>query len=296
MPRYLIIPVLCVVFHFTQLHGQSDEIDRAIFSLGLTGGLNLVSAYGTEPDNQFDVLDFTSVRKISGSAKFSLGLDVGWIETQRGGIFFTIETGGAFVGKGYRVILPEEYGMSWRGKRPRIGNVDLYQDMSVNYFEVPLLIKPTFSSDWNIQNVYLILGAAYGFVISAIDDYYQKISTPGSSRQSVKEHLSVDLKEDRVFLDAEGGVLQYSFDDFYREQDISIILGAGLEMIYDDLIGLFVEAKYSFGLLNFNNISEAAQSQLSTFGAGNAKAFPFQVNESKKFRYFQCAVGIKIHL
>lgn len=271
-----------VIFFFTFTFAYTDTGSaQADFSIGFTGGLNIASMHGSDIDALTETAHSKGAVKAAVTAGFSL--------TYKFKKIVAIQSGASITGKGFRVLLDQASGSG--------GSAKLYYRRSINYFEVPLLFKTIFTDRYSKISTHLFAGPAIGFPIFAEDKIYAKISQStymGGTERDTEVLDRLNLFRDETYTDSAGNELHYTFDDFHRRVDISLMAGLAFEKVYG-FTSFYFEMKYNQGLLNFNDLSDKARKEIALYN--NPDTSNVIVNEMEaKFRNFSISIGTNIYI
>ena len=233
---------------------KSDKSEYPSFSMAIQGGGNFATMFGSNIDALLSSACGDGTLKASINAEMSLTMQFNRI--------LAVQTGIGGAGKGFRILLDYESG--------HLGKASLYYRRNISYLEVPLLLRSIFFAErgYNTGGAFhLFAGPLLGIVATARDKVYAKITEVDWAGNETKktDHIdNVDLMESVVWEDTASHKVHYSFDDFYRRVDMSLVIGFAIERRFS-VSGLFLECRYVQGLLNFNNLSEKAKKELEEY-------------------------------
>jgi hypothetical protein len=279
----------CAVFLFPCLLSAGD----LPFNFGFSGGVN----FGYMEGSEIDALELT------------YGHSASTITSGNGGLRFTyvlqkwlkVESGLHLSGNGFELLLASESGIDWSSGTPRSVETNLYSVRRVRTLEIPFSFRvqtPCFSKE-NVS-LYAMAGLRMGFVVKAIEKLVVETiasNFPDQGESSDRDDLSeTDLFQDRIISDTTGHQIHYTYDDFYRSNDLSYTFGAGIEKRYKNA-GFFLEGHYQHGLLNFNNLSDRARKEIAQFGSDSGQTNIVLLGEPDAFfRTIQFSAGVTIYL
>ena len=132
---------------------------------------------------------------------------------------------GVFANYGISGLFSAQVELNYAGKGYKIkgssGGVNINQNFSIKYIEIPILAKATFGEDWPVQ-VFGEIGPFVGFNTS-------------------------------VTIDGNKYIGIYKVKDEVKGIDFGFVIGAGgIYMILDNL-GVLVDMRYTLGLVNIND-------------------------------------------
>jgi len=206
-----------------------------------------------------------------------------------------VQTGVCMTGKGFRILLDQVSGSGGEGK--------LYLKRSVTYFEVPLLLRTIFLNKKGYYSgfaYHLFAGGAINMVVSAKEKLYAKYvyRDPYTGKITGRETDEIDesdLMQDETIVDTLGNRFKYTFGDFYRRNDLVLILGMTFEQRFHGA-GIFLELQYNQGLLNFNNLSDYAKRIIVEYNEPDPSSDVTVVQYEAMFRTFSINFGVTIYI
>ncbi len=286
MSRHCTVVALMTVLPFVV---YADELP---LSFGIVGGLNsasmqgsemegLAQTYGHEPGNLY---------RGNGGLRLSYALKE-WL---------LLESGLFFSGNGYDLVLATQSGSSWDDGWPTSVELRVRVERKMTFLEAPLafhLRTPMLGE--GLIRLYAMAGMRFGVVVSATESFYGETitrSASGSEDNDTELLSETDLFASATYYDSAGHALHYTYGDFYRWNDLSLTLGAGVEKRFKNS-GIFAQVHYQLGLLNFNDLSEQARRELAQYGSDTSTSGVVYLGEPEAFfRTVQISVGLNIYL
>jgi hypothetical protein len=267
--------------------------EDAPVNFGVLGGVSLAYMEGSE----IDALEIEHGSSADITFTGSGGLRIGYMLRN----WFEIETGAYLTGNGYEILLASESGTDWSDGMPRGVTASLYRVRKVTLLEFPLSVRlqtPYFSSQ--DVKIYGFGGIRAGIVTAASERIVGETATsnfPNQGESRSRDVLEkVDLMENRIIEDSLGNVVHYSFNDFYRRGNLSLTVGFGMENRIG-IVGLFIQGQYTYGLLNFNKLSDKARQELAAFESGSEQSSIVFLGEPEAyFRNVQVSAGLNVYI
>jgi len=226
------------IFAFN-LHSATDSIYQPKWAFSISGGVNIATMYGTgieNLENEYDVLP-------RAAGNFNLHLAYFPLK------YLAVESGFGVNGKGYHSSIDKT-----------INTIPVtYHSYTKNgFFEIPLCLKPVYTSVIERMKIYAIAGFSYARAFKA--------------KEVIKAHLSFQYLDTTITLseydymnkgvpfpiDTFGNNQYIPYKEIYNLNDLSIVLGAGFEKFLhssNNTIGIFLDLRYYHGLIDNINIT-----------------------------------------
>jgi hypothetical protein len=262
-------------------------------NFGFYGGLNFASMHGTDIDAMGLEYGNSAAGTTSGNGGIRIGYSLkNWLH---------VESGAFLSGNGFEFLLGSASGTVWSGGAPRNVTESIYSVRKVTFLEFPLLLKlETRPGDEDVFQLFGFGGLSGGIVTSAVDKIVRETTTSNIMDQNGStdrnDLAETDLFKDRTITDSLGHQLHYTYNDYYRHGNISIVLGAGLEKRYQNF-GFFLLCRYMSGLLNFNSLTDKARKALASFSYNSSSSNVVFLGEPTAFfKSFQLSAGVNIYL
>lgn len=225
--------------------GSSLDTNLNRFNIGFTSGVNHASMYGAGIEDMEEEYD------VSGRYTANSAFSFEYKPIQALGL----ELGVCFNGKGFKY----EY-----TRRDENGaRYDIEVIMKDGFIEFPLVAKPSISV--NKARLYLVGGAAYGRVYKAS----REVSV---SAQYMGMDTTFELPSQDYYSEGEGypvdtfGTLKYiPYEDLYRLDDFSVVLGAGIEskpLHFGLPTSFLIDLRYSIGLRDHTRLTPEGRERL----------------------------------
>lgn len=281
--------LLFLILFFLNSFSQEVTAEKKFpeFVIGFSAGANIASMYGSEIDELGKIASGDVSPKASGNGKLTLTCMFNRILALQTGVWMT--------GKGFKIILDQFSGAG--------GDGTLYLRRSVNYFEVPLLLRTVFlkkKGNYGGFALHLFAGGAINKVVSAKEYLYAKYVYKNPYTGVITDRETdrldkLDLMEEEVLTDTLGNQFQYTFGDFYRWNDIVLIFGMTFEQRFHGS-GIFLELQYNQGLLNFIDLSEHARKVIAQYDNPDPSPDVTVVQYEAMFRNFSINFGVNIYI
>lgn len=289
---YLRAMLFCIMITRASFGAPELKVPEHDIGLGFIGGVNIGTMYG----KGIDGLD-AIYGKNSTSLRFSGNGSIA--ATYQFHKLLAAQTGLTFTGKGFKVLLAKDYSDGVTTER--------FLMRSVNHLELPLMVRlmlkkkhADLMSGAGKVTFHVFGGVGFDLVIAASDNEYLKYtydSVSVSNSQNGKDKVAnVNLLSDTTYTDSMGNKLHYSYNDYFRRADITAIVGCSVERRFD-AVSIFLEFQYLQGLLNFNDVSERAEKELSNY-TNSVKPYLISMNrdQNSRFRTYAITAGITIYL
>ncbi len=238
----LIITILSVALQASNTDRDSSTYR---FNLGFAGGVNFASMYGAGIEDLEEEYDISA--RVSANTAFSLEF--------KPVPSLGIEVGVCFSGKGYKY---DFY---------RTDDIGIRYDYEVvlkdGFVDFPLVAKP--SLNVNNTRLYLVAGAAYGRVYKATRDISIRASFMGMDTTFDVPTLDYFNEGEGYPVDTAGTVKHVPYDDLYRLDDFSIVIGAGIEskpLPFGSPMSFFIDLRYFLGLRDHTRLTPEGRDRL----------------------------------
>lgn len=215
--------------------------------------------------------------------------------------FLELESGVHLTGNGFEIFLDGvTTDIDFSYSLPRITEKNLYLVRKITFLDIPLSVRlqTPFFSNARLR-FYTFAGLRTGFVVRAVDQLVGETATGtivdenySTKRETLEE---VDLFKDRVIVDENGTIINYTYDDFYRRTNLSWQIGLGFEKRIRS-ISIFLQYQIYQGLVNFNKVpdwAERASSNPENVTAQNVVTFQ---ETTSYFNGVQIAAGITVFI
>jgi hypothetical protein len=285
--------MVIVFFNHQVLFSQTPVFeDYFPFQLGLKAGYSNAQMHGSEIDGLVAKYgnSATAISAANAGIRFAYSLKK-WLD---------IEIGPSLSGNGFKLQLATQSGIDWSSGYPREFTANLFDERVVYFLEIPLglRVKTSYLSS-KVLSLYGGAGINYGFVFSASENMFVETTTdnfPNQGSTSKGKNLqSLNLFEDRIITDTAGNQLHYSFNDYYRKNNIFLAGEIGIEKRLEN-VGFFFEVHYEQGLLNFNKLSAKARTELAAFHADTTTSnIVFLGEPDAFFKNIKFSLGLNIY-
>jgi hypothetical protein len=254
---------------------RADEGEHN-FHLNFTGGMNSARMSGSEIDSWEELKGFDAYVATYGRGEITLSVPLShWLN---------VEAGLGFGAKGFRIPEDISYGYTWISTN----DSQTVREYAFYLLELPILIKPNLIFHENEYGFYVSAGIKPGLVIAAKETEYLETKSSyyvsGTTNDDSKVDSTFDLFEDRTVIDGEGNEIAYSYDDFYRRFDLSLLVGVGFQKMWGT-IGIAVGGLFDIGLLNMRQYSDDALDDIEDAIANSTTDEPLFLDGSPEMRF-----------
>jgi hypothetical protein len=272
--RFFLIAAMLIIL-FSTSYSQTLSTDNRLY-ITVQSGWNYSSMHGSEIDALKRDFNSSPIFMMQGIGSIYFNYFVN--------NHFLLNAGIKKEGKGYKFPISTLSGTDPYGNDLKY---TLYQQRNITSIDIPVGLS------YKIGRKYLLsikCGLSPSFVISAFDKYVEETTTS-------KVLQNRDLFKNVNIIDSLGNTIHYNFNDFHGRFDLNLILGFETEKRFNH-VGLFLGFQYIAGLLNFNQLSQKARSELAVFHQSDYSkiAFGNLDNSSSYFLNYQFNFGINIYI